>query len=297
MASSRVHATGTVFDGPLAVGPRSVSPSRLSVSRSRRASSVRRFRVRGCAFVCEWVALVTEPPGKISVRAAMSKRDHGGEFVVPVNDTGRALFVRDQHGNLVTVLPGAPMPAKAQAASEASKKVAEKAEAVYEEKRLEERTEEDIQYEAYLQGKKSNGGKIYLQNAGMGASDRSAFQDSLAAEVAEARESEGKEYKPSRAYDRGAKMKKQSGKGNGGFLGGTSVEAAKLGAQKANEAMARALENSDDDDDDDGTLHMNAVQMANRAMEMYNLPISNLAQVDVHGNDLRLPKLQRKLRK
>ena len=52
-----VHATGTVCDGPLAVGPRSVSPSRLSVSRSRRASSVRRFRVRGCAFVCVWMLI------------------------------------------------------------------------------------------------------------------------------------------------------------------------------------------------------------------------------------------------
>ena len=223
-------------------------------------------------------------------------RDEGSVFVQPTNETGKALFVRDASGELVTVLPGEPMPALVRAASEASQKVVEKSEAMYEGKRLEERSEEDIQYEAYMNSKDGKRGNIWLQNAGMGASDRAAFCDSLAAEVAEHRES-GKEYKPSKAHDRGAKMKKQSGRGSSGFLGGTSVESAKLGAQKANEAMAKALEASDDDEGNDGSLTMNAVQMANRAMEMYNLPISNLAQADVHGNDLRLPKLQRKLRK
>jgi len=32
-------------------------------------------------------------------------------------------------------------------------------------------------------------------------------------------------------------------------------------------------------------------------MELYNLPISNLKQLDPYGNDLRVPKLERKLRK
>eukprot|EP00966_Prymnesium_polylepis_P200139 4638151-Prymnesium_polylepis.1 len=59
--------------------------------------------------------------------------------------------------------------------------------------------------------------------------------------------------------------------------------------------MARALEASDDEDD--GSMSMNAVQLANRAMDTYNLPVSNIKQADVHGNDLNAPKLQRKLRK
>ena len=54
--------------------------------------------------------------------AAKRPRDEG-EFEVPVNETGKALFVRNAEGDLVTVLPGAPMPAKALAASEAAKEL------------------------------------------------------------------------------------------------------------------------------------------------------------------------------
>ena len=227
----------------------------------------------------------------------MSKRMRDGEFEVPVNETGKALFVRNADGDLVTVLPGAPMPAKALAASDAAKELVAKAEEVHEAKRLVERTPEQIQYENYLASKGPGGkGNVWIPNAGQGSSDRAAFVDSLAAEVAEHRaEGSGKQYAPSKAHDRSRSFKQQKGAGAGGFLGGTSVEAARAGAAAANEAMARALEASDDEDD--GSLSMNAVQIANRAMEMYNLPVSNLAQADVHGNDLRLPKLQRKVRK
>ena len=52
-----------------------------------------------------------------------------------------------------------------------------------------------------------------------------------------------------------------------------------------------------DNDDDDDALSLSASELCDRAMSVYNEPISNLAQRDVHGNDLRLPKLERKLRK
>ena len=61
--------------------------------------------------------------------------------------------------------------------------------------------------------------------------------------------------------------------------------------------MKRAKDGSDEEDAEDGTQPMNAVQLANRAMEIYCTKISNLIQLDVHGNDLRLPQLQRKIRK
>ncbi|KAL1519991.1 hypothetical protein AB1Y20_023473 [Prymnesium parvum] len=222
----------------------------------------------------------------------MSKRPLE-EFKVPVNETGKAVFVRDSKGDLVTVLPGAPLPARAQAASDAAREAVAKAEVVYEAQRLKERTPEEAQYEAYLASKQNKGGNVWIPNVGHASSDRAAFVDSLAAEVAEHR-AEGKQYAPSRAFDRSRSHKAQKSGGASGYLGGTSVEAARVGAAAASKAMARALEASDDEED---SMAMNAVQLANRAMEMYNLPISSLAQADVHGNDLRLPKLQRKLRK
>ncbi|KAL3929276.1 MAG: hypothetical protein SGPRY_002025, partial [Prymnesium sp.] len=223
----------------------------------------------------------------------MSKRTL--ELSVPLNDTGKALFVRDAEGELITVLPGQPLPAKAVAVSEAAKEKVAQADAAYEEKRRKELTPEEMQYEAYLASKQNKGGNVWIPNVGTASSDRAAFVDSLAAEVAEHRDSSGKQYAPSRAFDRKRAFKRQGASTVSGFLGGTSVEAARAGAAAASQAMARALEASDDDDD--GSLSMNAVQLANRAMEIYNIPISSFAQADTHGNDLRLPKLQRKLRK
>ena len=214
-----------------------------------------------------------------------------------MNDTGRAIFVRDAKGELVTVLPGEQMPAiPVQAASDDSKGVVEKAEAHFEEERLANRSVEDEQYDVYLASKKNKGGNVWIPNAGQASSDRAAFVDSMAADMAkDAAERSGKEYKPSRAYDRGAKVKHQK-TGGGATYGGASASDAAIGAAKAQEAMARALEASDDDEEE-GSLSMNAVQLANRSMEWYNVPISNLAQRDVYGNDLRQPKLQRKGRK
>lgn len=207
----------------------------------------------------------------------MSKRQREVDSDAPVNDTGKAIFVRDIKGDLITVLPGERMPAMASAASDSARESVAKADAVYEEKRLKERTPEEIHYEAYLASKQNKGGNVWIPNAGQGASDRAAFADSLAAEVAQHSESSGKKYAPSRAYDRGRAVKHQQQKHTSGYLGGTSAEAARIGACAANEAMARALEASDNDDNE--PLNMNAVQLANRAMEMYNIPISALAQV------------------
>lgn len=206
---------------------------------------------------------------------AMSKRTL--ELSVPLNDTGKALFVRDAEGELITVLPGQPLPAKAIAVSEAAKEKVAQADAAYEEKRRKELTPEEMQYEAYLASKQNKGGNVWIPNVGTASSDRAAFVDSLAAEVAEHRDSSGKQYAPSRAFDRKRAFKRQGASTVSGFLGGTSVEAARAGAAAASQAMARALEASDDDDD--GSLSMNAVQLANRAMEIYNIPISSFAQV------------------
>ena len=105
---------------------------------------------------------------------------------------------------------------------------------------------------------------------------------------------------------------------------GSAAAAAGVGVRAFDEAMKRAKEASaapaarpraiilyappslawvvlrtqaSDNDDDDDALSLSASELCDRAMSVYNEPISNLAQRDVHGNDLRLPKLERKLRK
>ena len=100
-------------------------------------------------------------------------------------------------------------------------------------------------------------------------------------------------------------------------LSGRSVPGHHAKLQRAREAVAAAdgscpevVENDnggengggggsgegDGEGDDDGA-DPNAAQLASRAMEAYNTPISNLTQADVYGNDLNLPKRERKLRK
>ena len=74
------------------------------------------------------------------------------------------------------------------------------------------------------------------------------------------------------------------------------AEAAAAAGSAMDQAMQRARAGSDDDDEM-AALSMSAAQLASRAMDVYNVPISNLKQADCHGNDLRLPQLERKLRK
>ena len=223
------------------------------------------------------------------------KRPVDDEADAPRNTTGKALFVRDAHGELVTVLPGQVMPEKAKAASEDAVATVAKAEERREAERLAARSAEDVQYDAYLNGRDAKKGNVWIQGAGIASADRAAAADSISAQMASS-----KEYAPSRAHDRSAKMKKSSSAGassSGGAYGGSiSVAAARVGAEKAAAALARAREASDDDDEDD-ELNASAVSLVERSMAVYNLPVSNLAQLDPYGNDLRVPVLERKTRK
>ena len=218
------------------------------------------------------------------------------------NTTGKALFVRDSNGDMITVLPGQLMPEKVQAATEEASSVVADADAKREEARLAARSEEDVQYEAYLAGKDNKRGNVWIQNAGQASADKAMFADSISAQIAEEREARGDapQYAAARAHDRGHKMKKQAGAsstGGGTYGGATSLAEARAGAAKAQEALERAREASDDDDDDDDELNRTASQLAERAMAAYNLPVSSMPQLDPHGNDLNIPLRERKLRK
>jgi len=235
--------------------------------------------------------------------SSASKRkleEEDDEDAAPRNLSGKALFVRDSKGELVTVLPGQLMPAKVEAASaEAAEAVAEAAEQ-HEAARLAARSEEDVQYEAYLNGRDAKGGNVWIPNAGKASSDKAYFADSISAQIAAEREAAGggeQQHAPARAYDRNAKFKKQTATSSGGTYGGaTSAADAHAGASLAQAALERAREASDDEDDEE-SLNLTAAQLAGRAMAAYNLPVSKLPQLDPHGNDLRVPQLERKLRK
>lgn len=203
------------------------------------------------------------------------------------NDSGKALFVRDGQGELVTVMPGEAMPVAAFAACAEAQDAVHIAEEVREEERLANRSQEDVAYEAYLAGKCSKRGNVWIANAGQASTDSAYFADSAADREAEG---SGKEYAPARAHDRGHKFKQQKTSGVQ-----AAVEAAETGAAQAAAAMARARGEGSDDEDE--AANMNALQLANRAMELYNRPVSNMPQLDPYGSDLRVPLLQRKLRK
>jgi hypothetical protein len=231
----------------------------------------------------------------------MNKRKLDGEddeLLDPLlyNTTGKAMFVRNQDGDLVTVLPGQVMPAKMRAATEDAMEIAKKATDKAEEARLANRSAEDIAYEAYQNAKDGKRGNVWIANAGQGSSDRAQFADSISAEIAAERERSGKEYRPAAAHDR-KRAFKQSGVGGGGSFGGAmSVAAARQGASAAQAALERAQQASDDEEDE-ASLRMPATQVCAKAMGVYNMPISNQAQLDTFGNDLRVPQLERKLRK
>ena len=183
-------------------------------------------------------------------------------------DRSKAIFTRDSHGELVIVKPG------------------EKTEA---ELKVENRTAEDEHYEAYLQGRSA--GKIHEIGGYSDGIDRAAMADSASARDGE-RSGEPRKYAPSRAHNHGVKYKRQKGV--------TSEQAVAEAAAAAGSAMDQAMQRAragSDDDDEMAALSMTAAQLASRAMDVYNVPISNLKQADCHGNDLRLPQLERKLRK
>ena len=183
-------------------------------------------------------------------------------------DRSKAIFTRDSHGELVIVKPG------------------EKTEA---ELKVENRTAEDEHYEAYLQGRSA--GKIHEIGGYSDGIDRAAMADSASARDGE-RTGEPRKYAPSRAHNHGVKYKRQKGV--------TSEQAVAEAAAAAGSAMDQAMQRAragSDDDDEMAALSMTAAQLASRAMDVYNVPISNLKQADCHGNDLRLPQLERKLRK
>lgn len=183
-------------------------------------------------------------------------------------DRSKAIFTRDSHGELVIVKPG------------------EKTEA---ELKVENRTAEDEHYEAYLQGRSA--GKIHEIGGYSDGIDRAAMADSASARDGE-RTGEPRKYAPSRAHNHGVKYKRQKGV--------TSEQATAEAAAAAGSAMDQAMQRAragSDDDDEMAALSMTAAQLASRAMDVYNVPISNLKQADCHGNDLRLPQLERKLRK
>jgi len=227
--------------------------------------------------------------------SSLGKRKEPEPGAAPRNESGKVLFVRDAQGELLTVMPGDLMPSRVRAATEDAVAAVAEAEDAVETARLAARSAEDIQYEAYMGGRDAKKGNVWIAGAGVASTDRAAFCDSISAQVAEEREASGKEYAPSRAHDRSHKIKSQRGAGSAGsYGGGLSVEEARVGASAAAAALARAKEASDDDDDD-GNLP--ADQLAVMAMACYNTPISNLPQLDPYGNDLRVPQLERKLRK
>ena len=179
----------------------------------------------------------------------------------------RAAFYRDERGELVVLKPG-------------------------EKQEVKEKTAEELHYEAYLEGKRSYGG--YSAGGYSDGVDRAAATSSYSYEASS---SGGGSGGGGRGPDRGRGRKMQKVQDAAALR----AESLKSGADELNQALKRAREGSDDDgdgDDDAGEMPpQNAVQLCNRAMDAYNLPISNQRQADVHGNDLRLPQLERKLRK
>ncbi|EOD17089.1 hypothetical protein EMIHUDRAFT_470333 [Emiliania huxleyi CCMP1516] len=180
----------------------------------------------------------------------------------PAAKSDRATFLRDEHGELVVIKPGEELP-------------------------QEEKTAEDEQYEAYLQGRAS--GAIRAINGYSDGVDRAALADSASARDAE-QQSE-RHHKPASAYNRAAKFKKRSESSSAG----ASEETVRSAAASMDEAMKRAREASDSEDED--VLSLGAAALADKAMGVYNEPVSSMLQRDVHGNDLRLPALERKLRR
>ena len=206
-------------------------------------------------------------------------------------------FYRDSKGDLHALKPGEENP---------------------DQKREREKTDEDRHYEDYLEGKSSGkirnigggyGGQYGIDKAALAAS-ASYVEDSEGSgallpygstapdgESRPAKEEERK-HAPAQAYNHRHKQKgkpRQAGDG----AGDTHADLINAGGTKLQQALARARADSDDDDDadDDGGAAVSAATLADRAMRVYNLPIPKAQQLDVYGNDLNVPKRERKIRK
>eukprot|EP00965_Chrysotila_dentata_P016313 539378-Pleurochrysis_carterae.AAC.2 len=185
---------------------------------------------------------------------------------------GRARFYRDDHGDLQVLKPGETHPDEIEDENKCTKRFeAELQSLVWTLRGLEadivdpfrstarsSLTEEDLQYEAYLAGK--NRGAISKIGGYSDGIDRAAVADSASARDAEAQSGERGKYAPARAYNRSAKFKQSKGSSS-------AEDSGAVGAMKMELAMRRARECSDDEDEDEDALSLNALQLANRAME------------------------------
>ena len=139
---------------------------------------------------------------------------------------GKRVFYRDAQGELHALKPGEENP---------------------DDKREREKTDEDHQYEAYLEGRQA--GKVRRIGGYSDGIDRAALEASSSYAEIQDRESKGeaKQYKPAAAYNHKAKVKKQGGGGNGDTRD-MVADAMRNGAGRLQQAMERAREASDDDE-------------------------------------------------
>ncbi len=194
-------------------------------------------------------------------------------------------FYRDRNGELHVLEPGQENP---------------------DDKREREKTDEDRHYEDYLAGKSS--GKVRRIGGYSDGIDRAALEssDSFVTDkdgsgivpYGSSSQTQGeRKHAPAKAYNHRNKIKgkpRQAGAGASDSLS----DAINTGAGKLQQALDRARAASDDEDGSDGeAAARDAVRLADLAMEAYNTPIPNTQQLDVYGNDLNVPKRERKLRK
>jgi len=151
----------------------------------------------------------------------------------PEPPSDRARFLRDEHGELIVIKPG--------------------------EKQVEEeKTAEDLHYEAYVQGRAV--GAIRAINGYSECVDRAAEASSGSARDAEDREREGnRTHAPARVHN-AARLKRPGERGDG-----RSEETTKTAAQSMDEAMRRAREASDGEKEDED-LSLSAAALADKSM-------------------------------
>jgi len=207
----------------------------------------------------------------------------------------KKVFYRDSKGELHALKPGEENP---------------------DERREREKTDEDRHYEDYLQGKSSGavrnigggyGGQYGIDKAALAASDSFLPTEDGGAlmpygshePAGESKLAEERKHMPAQAYNRRNKIKGKPGQA-GDVGSDTHADLINAGSTKLEQALKRARADSDDDgdgDEDDDGAAVSAANLADRVMQVYNLPIPKAQQLDVYGNDLNVPKRERKMRK
>ena len=193
---------------------------------------------------------------------------------------GKKVFYRDSKGELHALKPGQENP---------------------DQKREREKTDEDRHYDSYLEGKSSGkvrnigggyGGQYGIDKAALAASDSfvptqegggallaygSTARLDLVVGAAEA----AQKHAPAQAYNRSAKIKGKPGQAGDAQID-SHTDLIKSGGTKLQQALerARAGSDSDDDDDDDDGAAMSAAKLADRAMQVYNIPVPKAQQLD-----------------